>query len=198
MSENDRKEAPWPPSSSGGKGREPFLCYVIESVLGPPKDVGDPGEMVWDCPLCGHDLFHTLPDKPPMKHRFRCGVCTFRGDAWDFLVGLYPHQRCRELRKRLGDAWVKGLCPHSQKEKGTTGPRVVDLLKPSYDRLTLEEREALVIAARIHKELVGVPLVALAEYCQMMSEAMEHWKERMRKPEAERKPVHFNGEVEPV
>jgi hypothetical protein len=62
-----------------------LLEVAIAKLLGPPlRDRGD-GQSEWPCPGCGREKFHTMPDRPEYKHRFRCWACAFRGDLDDFL-----------------------------------------------------------------------------------------------------------------
>lgn len=70
-----------------------LLEYIIEKHRGKPTGRGsDPGVSYWPCPVCGHDSFHTMPDKPEMKHRAKCWTldCGFRGDALDMLKIFMP------------------------------------------------------------------------------------------------------------
>lgn len=68
-----------------------FLEWLLEELIGEAPTIrrGD-GESQWPCPMCGHERFHTMPDKPGYRHRARCWTCEFRGDSPDMLRWFRP------------------------------------------------------------------------------------------------------------
>jgi hypothetical protein len=81
-----------------------FLEFLLTKYLGKANGTGESnGVSYWDCPVCEHDTFHTLPDKPPMKHRARChnSECRFGGDAADMLKQFHQREPWGDRRERL-------------------------------------------------------------------------------------------------
>jgi len=78
-----------------------FLEWLLTKYLGQPTLCRGNGESQWNCPQCGHARFHTMPDRPPFKHRARCWVCNFRGDALDMLHEFHPDETYGDRRDRL-------------------------------------------------------------------------------------------------
>ena len=68
--------------------------YLLVQYLGKPTRRGSPGESFWPCPVCEHPKFHTMPVKPPFKHRAKCWnrECGFRGDEKDMLKAFHPNE----------------------------------------------------------------------------------------------------------
>jgi len=62
-----------------------FLEFILTQYLGEPTESSGDGESFWPCPQCGHERFHTMPNKKQYKHRWKCWKCEFRGDAYDWL-----------------------------------------------------------------------------------------------------------------
>ena len=84
-----------------------FLEWLLaELICEPPTARHAVGESVWPCPQCGHERFHTMPDRPQMKHRAHCWRCGFRGDAADMLRWFHPveNETYPQLCDRL-DGW---------------------------------------------------------------------------------------------
>lgn len=67
-----------------------FLESVITKYLGPPTRIVGHGEAYWPCPQCDHPRFHSMPDRPEYKHRYKCWSCGFQGDVLDFLQASHP------------------------------------------------------------------------------------------------------------
>ena len=81
-----------------------FLEHILMKYLGKPSRCGsEPGVSYWPCPLCGHDTFHTLPDKPQFKHRAKCwnSECGFRGDVGDMLKEFHPDEPYGDRLNRM-------------------------------------------------------------------------------------------------
>jgi hypothetical protein len=132
-----------------------FLEFVCETLLGPPdRDRGN-GDSSWPCPKCGHESFHTLPDKPEFKHRFRCfrEGCLFRGDEHDLLIHFFPRENYGDRLVRLQDLRELFL-------RGSGGTVAV---RPVVAGLTAEEIGVLAEAAGIAKAKKA-DLVALCYY----------------------------------
>jgi len=74
-----------------------FLEYLLTKYLGKPACVRGNGVSYWDCPVCSHRSFHTMPIKRQFKHRATCWNvdCGFRGDAADMLKEFH-----------LGENWI--------------------------------------------------------------------------------------------
>ena len=95
-----------------------FLEYLLTKYLGKPARRSGNGVSYWPCPVCGHDSFHTLPDKPLMKHRAKCwnAECGFRGDDYDMLKEFYPDEDFNERLDRrthlLQDYQQRNRPPH--------------------------------------------------------------------------------------
>jgi hypothetical protein len=83
-----------------------FLEWLLTELIGEPTRRNGNGESTWPCPKCGNARFHTLPDKPPFKHRAKCWACGFRGDAADMLQAFYPDEPWGDRKDRL-DAMTK-------------------------------------------------------------------------------------------
>lgn len=86
-----------------------FLEFVLTQYHGKPNGTGsEVGVSYWNCPMCGHDSFHTLPDKPQFTHRAKChnSACRFIGDAADVLKPFHPDWSDRKLRlEQLQREW---------------------------------------------------------------------------------------------
>lgn len=90
------------------------LEFILTHYLGPAKGTGsEPGVSYWFCPKCGHDTFHTLPHKPPLKDRAKChnSACGFRGDDADMIKYFQPeltdYNDRLAVRWKLIQAWEK-------------------------------------------------------------------------------------------
>lgn len=93
-----------------------ILEYLLSRYLGKPRRWTNEGRSYWPCPVCGHDSFHTLPDKPGLKHRAKCWnrECGFRGDAADMLKEFHPDTTYNERLDRLDELereWIKNRGP---------------------------------------------------------------------------------------
>jgi hypothetical protein len=160
-----------------------FLEFLIAAYLGPPNHSRDDGQSYWACPFCDSPRFHTLPDRPPYKHRWRCHRCGARGDEHDLLAGLggipkFPDrvERLADLRQQYEagrghtstkDGTHNGTGPISSPgssggtaEAGGKYPRewTLDDTHELYDacqELSEEEWEALAAALRIMREVNG-------------------------------------------
>jgi hypothetical protein len=79
------------------------LEYILIQYLGKPTRTRGNGESEWSCPQCGAARFHTLPIKPPFKHRAKCwnSDCDFRGDAADMLKEFHPDENYGDRILRL-------------------------------------------------------------------------------------------------
>src|SRR5262249_54763273 len=80
-----------------------LLEYILTKYLGKPARTQPNGVSYWPCPVCGHQSFHTLPNKAQFKHRAKCWSvdCGFRGDAADMLKEFHPQEDWNERQKQL-------------------------------------------------------------------------------------------------
>lgn len=80
-----------------------ILEYLLTKYLGKPARTSGNGVSYWPCPICGHDSFHTLPDKAQFRHRAKCwnSACGFRGDAADMLKEFHPDEPYGDRLDRL-------------------------------------------------------------------------------------------------
>ena len=107
-----------------------LLEFIISCYLGDPIKTWDDehdGESYWKCPHCGKKDFHTMPDKPKMKHRFKCWntKCGCRGDAYDFLKKYHPEENFgdRKLRVAKYKEQFKQFINSSPAERGAIEAR---------------------------------------------------------------------------
>jgi len=77
------------------------LEFAIQRLHGKATSTSGNGESYWDCPNCGSSRFHTMPDKPGFKHRFKCWACDFRGDIFDLLAHFFPEEDFGQRKIRL-------------------------------------------------------------------------------------------------
>jgi hypothetical protein len=79
------------------------LEHLLTKYLGKPRSSSGGGVSYWLCPVCDHDSFHTLPDKPQFKHRAKCWnpECKFGGDALDMLKEFHPDEPYGDRLERL-------------------------------------------------------------------------------------------------
>lgn len=96
-----------------------LLEYVITNYLGPPTYCRGDGQSEWLCPMCTSSKFHTLPDKPEFRHRFRCWSCGFRGDIHDWLVEQHPEENYGDRLARIDQL------RREWQEKGDREPRAL-------------------------------------------------------------------------
>jgi hypothetical protein len=83
-----------------------FLEYVLTKCLGRPISRQGEGVSYWNCPRCDDRHFHTMPDKPPHPHKFKCwnkvhGVGGWWGDELDMLKEFHPDEPYGDRRERL-------------------------------------------------------------------------------------------------
>lgn len=78
-----------------------FLEYAISKYLGPPTYRHGDGQSEWLCPMCSSSKFHTMPDKPEFKHRYKCWTCNFRGDLADWIREQHPGETYGEHLARI-------------------------------------------------------------------------------------------------
>ncbi len=93
------------------------LEYLIAHYLGQPKRSYSHGVSYWTCPICESSAFHTLPDKPALKHRAKCHGCDYLADACDLLKEFHPDESYSERLDRLDAITPPGKSSRSQSQR---------------------------------------------------------------------------------
>ena len=97
--------------------------------MGPPTKRGCGAVSYWDCPKCGSDSFHTMPDVPGIKHRAKCFCCLpGRFDLYDIRLCFFGTEGWDARRAIIGQwrqEWEAGqqATPSLTDSHGNTSPK---------------------------------------------------------------------------
>jgi len=99
-----------------------LLEYLLIHYIGEPTRIVGKGESYFDCPQCGSDSFHTLPNKPLFKHRAKCWSCDFRGDEADMLKEFHPDETWQDRRQRMEQLFRDWRKAYPKAQHGKANP----------------------------------------------------------------------------
>jgi len=100
-------------------------------LLGPATSSEGRGVSNWKCPGCNGATFHTMPDRPPNKHRAKCwrAACTFNtpADIHDLLQFCRSELRYADRLELLADwreQWQQLGDSQADSETNGEGPEI--------------------------------------------------------------------------
>ena len=123
--------------------------------MGPPTEQRGGGESRWRCPQCGHPKFHTMPDKPQFKHRFKCWRCGFRGDVYDLMKEFHPDESYSDRLDRVAELqreFEKLPDAEPQRDIPARG-RGVPLLRDLLDQQRIDECDLMEVLSELNCHL---------------------------------------------